>query len=167
MQKKYKTLSMKSNRMYIGIVLLFLFGCAKEKTTEVPAPNNFFSECTVNFNGVNRSATDCSSSINPYYNKLRINIKLSENESLGILNFENNIGEIQRIPGNNPNLSERLSVYYSKVDLDVICDVYNLNSPDSLQNWIQVTQYDSITKEIWGKFSANLKIQQYPSSCDT
>jgi hypothetical protein len=51
--------------------------------------------------------------------------------------------------------------YHKQVlgDDDLWCAVYNnLHDADSLQNWVEITEYNEKTKEIKGKFSCNLLI---------
>lgn len=50
------------------------------------------------------------------------------------------------------------SYYTLRDDGDVVCDVYNIYEPDSLQNYIIITSYNFQTKEIKGTFQATYLI---------
>jgi len=49
--------------------------------------------------------------------------------------------------------------FFIKGDNDLDCAAYeNLHDADSLQNWVEITEYNEKTKEIKGKFSCNMII---------
>lgn len=52
-------------------------------------------------------------------------------------------------------------------DGDVGCDKYNVYEPDSLQNYITITSFNSQTKEIKGTFQATYLIDQSRPKCRT
>lgn len=62
---------------------------------------------------------------------------------------------------------EKLSSSYNTLrdDGDVLCDVYNVYQPDSLQNYVTITAYNSQTKEIRGTFQATYLIDTSRVKC--
>lgn len=60
------------------------------------------------------------------------------------------------------------SGYYTfRDDGDVGCDSYNIYEPDSLQNYITITSFNSQTKEIRGTFQTTYLIDQSTPKCRT
>lgn len=57
------------------------------------------------------------------------------------------------------------SYYTLRDDGDVLCDIYNVHQPDSLQNHVTITSYNSQTKEIWGTFQATYLIDTTRLKC--
>ena len=119
------------------------------------------------------------------FNKVRGNLLYNLEDSLA-LNFEKWDGlilkeaiSIQKIY-KRTNLPQRIykydytairieklsSSYYTlRDDGDVLCDIYNVHEPDSLQNYITITSYNSQTKEIRGTFQATYLIDPTRSKC--
>ncbi len=134
-----------------------MLACTKDKNTDEPNldPNKFYGSMQVKYNNVrNISTTYCRADISPYIaTKLGLNFYLSNRERLGIMNIENKVDSMQFLKRSYGN-QELTSAIHSTTDLsagdDVSCDYYDPYQPDSLQNWVKITQYNSTSKEIWG-----------------
>jgi hypothetical protein len=148
-------------------VLLCTFAFSTCKKDKAAPEGNYFGYAKAEINGV---------SVN--YNKANGALLYNLNDSIS-LNFEKWDGSvlkesisIQKIY-KGTNLSQRIykydytetrikklsSGYYTlRDDGDVVCDLYNIYEPDSLQNYIIISSYNPQTKEIRGTFQATYLI---------
>jgi hypothetical protein len=83
-------------------------------------------------------------------------------ESISIQKIYKNTNNSQRIykySYSNNRIEKLSSAYYTlRDDGDVLCDVYNVYEPDSIQNFITITSFNTQTKEIRGTFQATYLI---------
>lgn len=157
---------------YIVIILFFSLSCSKDKKmNEILDTNSYFGECTYNLNGINFSRKYVTASINNN-NETCFSIKMDDFESLSFyyfsLNMLNEKQYIKPIPDDN---SRPLILFYriadrSNTPLDAGCNYYHIIEADSLQNWLIITKYDTVTNEIWGKFNASTILETFPSQCN-
>ncbi len=61
---------------------------------------------------------------------------------------------------------ESLSSAYYMTDDDLICDIYDVYEPDSAQNYISITDFNSQTKEIKGIFQVTYLIDPAWRKCN-
>ena len=149
--------------LIITCFCIFTFAKCKKDNNEPEGQYFGYTKATVNGNIIT-------------YNKCAGSFLLNNPDSIG-LSFERWEGLIskeaigfqrvanflspQRIYKYNLNLTPiKLSSTYSTLrdDGDVLCDFYNIYEPDSLQNFITITSFNTQTKEIRGTFQATYLI---------
>lgn len=165
-------------KIYLIAVFLFIFIFAKCKKDKDDQAGQFYgyAKATANGNWVN-------------FNKARAWFFNNNIDSVSVL-FERWDGSLRReVISFGPmikaiNMPQRikkaifgsstLTSSYTTVrdDGDVLCDVYHIYEPDSLQNFITITAFDPQTKEIRGTFQATflidpIRIKCMPTAPDT
>ncbi len=93
-------------------------------------------------------------------------------EQLGIIRVPKAIGSyrINKFISSFDSSLAAASFITTTSDGDVICDVYEINTPDSLSNTIHVQSYDAIKQELSIKFNMRFIIELpkcYPNAFDT
>jgi len=157
---------------FIIFIIFSVLSCSKDKKmNEVLDPNSYFGECTYNLNGINFSTRYVWARINNN-NETGFGIKMDDFESLSFFYFNlSKLNEKQYIkPRPIDNSKPFYLSYYindrSNTPPDAGCNDYHIIEADSLQNWLIITKYDTVTNEIWGKFNASTKLETFPSRCN-
>jgi hypothetical protein len=145
---------------------LFLFAKCKKDSTE--PEGNYFGYAKADINGVTVNFNKVRGGL--LYN-LDDSISLSLEKWDGLLFKEQitfqklfkwtiNPQRIYKFPNNINRIQKLSSAYYTLSNGgDVICDVYDNYEPDSLQNYITITSFNSQTNEIRGTFQATYLIE--------
>lgn len=89
-------------------------------------------------------------------------------EGLGISYIDKDILSGELIQPCGANCSDSLQSSFSTISGhgDVVCDRYELVSELSDENWIEITEYNSDTKEFRGTFRAVFAIDENRPRCD-
>jgi hypothetical protein len=154
------------------IVLLVAFGILGLKCKKDPYADIYFGngEAIINGNTIN-------------FNKARANLINSNPDSIsiGLERWEGGIKKEgisffrAKVSNNSPQTTHKnvislnllISNYVTVIaDGDVVCDFYNIFEPDSIQNNITITSYNSTTKEIRGIFQGTYLIDPTRVKCN-
>ncbi len=146
---------MKKIILIFTLMLVVLVGCKKNNEFLDLFGKNWWGQATAEINGKQWSATGC----NGFAKGDIISLGFSEVNKQQILNdftilsLPLKLGK-QFVPKKSISYDLRVDG-----DNDLLCAIYdNLHDADSLQNWVEITEYNPQTKEIKGKFSCNMLI---------
>ncbi len=151
--------------LIVATFLLFVF--AKCKKDELEPEGNFFGYAKAEINGIPMNFNKANGGL--LYNlsdSISVNLEkwnglvLTESISIQkIYKWSNLSQKIYKYDYSAIKINKLSSGYVTlRDDGDVICDVYNVYEPDSLQNYITITSYNSQTNEIKGRFQVTYLI---------
>ena len=91
---------------------------------------------------------------------------LTAKKSLYISNINFDTAFIQQISKNTIQNSGVIANYYTLMDDgDVLCDIYDVYSPDSSENYLQLSSYNMNQKLVKGSFQATFLIKDKNNKC--
>jgi hypothetical protein len=133
-----------------------LFTACKKDVPDANVPSFGFAKATVNgmpttYNKVRGGFT--SDSFDEFVFSFRIYDGLNRKASLSIGPIKSPVMGRKRVVKSPYGSGILTSNYYTlRDDGDVLCDIYNVYEPDSLNNFIDILAYNPQTKEIRGRF---------------
>lgn len=150
--------------IFIFAMMVLLQGCKKEELN--PFLRNSWGWAKAEVNGINWEANACRASLLEN-NYVSLGFHVADNsQSYESIIFNNIalVSEIYFLPNiylheSGYPLKPAYMRFMVKGDNDLDCAAYeNLHDKDSLQNWVEITEYNEKTKEIKGIFSCNMII---------
>ncbi len=152
---------MKKIIMFFCLMMVFV-GCGKKEVN--PLWKNFWGSATAEVNGKmwNASGCEAGTSKDSIGISLRVLDDVQTREIFSISAVPFRLGKQflpNKISMSGGELKSAYMDFMVQGDNDLTCAQYgNLHDADSLQNWVDITEYNPQTKEIKGKFSCNLLI---------
>ncbi len=154
------------------ILALVIFSCGDDDNVD-PQRQFDFGSITALKNGEHWSAEIHGFDNNGQWDYFGIDSRVYnqqgfERENFVVLRLPKAIllDEIIPICGNNCNDSNQGIFGTSTVDGDVNCDIYNIVEELSSENQIEITEYDSESKEFRGTFRAVFAIDENREKCN-